>query len=168
MVSLASWCMISRIMRQAAEQPSGLEWMLMGFSAAPAFSLRCTSILPSGKEGLESPSFNARLNKQPARLFRYGRNMRPFVVPMSHFIWLVFPEDVCERVVSYWGRRRSKVATYLLPVCLVMLRMVAPSLPMMAPTYCVGTSSLRGMSACGGLQGIPELGEPPCGPLRGP
>lgn len=40
LVSLASWCMMSRIMRQAAEQPSGVEWMLMGFSAAPAFSLR--------------------------------------------------------------------------------------------------------------------------------
>lgn len=40
LVSLASWCMISRIILQAAEQPSGVEWMLIGFSAAPAFSLR--------------------------------------------------------------------------------------------------------------------------------
>lgn len=62
----------------------------------------------------------------------------------------------------------AKEGTHLLPVCLVMLRMVAPSLPMIAPTYCVGTSSLRGMSACGGLLGIPELGEPPRGPPRGP
>ncbi len=49
LVSLASWCMSSRIMRQAAEQPSGVEWMLIGFSAAPAFSLRCTSILQQQK-----------------------------------------------------------------------------------------------------------------------
>ncbi|TNN84469.1 hypothetical protein EYF80_005169 [Liparis tanakae] len=28
------------IMRQAEEQPSGVEWMVMGFSAAPAFSFR--------------------------------------------------------------------------------------------------------------------------------
>lgn len=40
LVSLASFCMISMIMRQAAEQPSGVEWMVMGFSAAPAFSFR--------------------------------------------------------------------------------------------------------------------------------
>lgn len=58
LVSFASCCMISRIMRQAAEQPSGLEWMLMGFSAAPAFSLRCTSILRSRSGGLESLPYN--------------------------------------------------------------------------------------------------------------
>lgn len=40
LVSLASFCMISMIMRQAAEQPSAVEWMVMGFSAAPAFSFR--------------------------------------------------------------------------------------------------------------------------------
>lgn len=44
-VSFASFCMISKIILQAAEQPSGVEWMLIAFSAAPAFSLRCTSIL---------------------------------------------------------------------------------------------------------------------------
>lgn len=59
-------------------------------------------------------------------------------------------------------------STHLLPVCLVMLRIVAPSLPIMAPTYCVSTSNLKGRSACGGLEGIPELGDTPLGPPRGP
>lgn len=45
LVSFASFCMISKIILQAAEQPSGVEWMLIAFSAAPAFSFRCTSIL---------------------------------------------------------------------------------------------------------------------------
>lgn len=48
LVSFASFCMISKIILQAAEQPSGVEWMLMAFSAAPAFSFRCTSILQAG------------------------------------------------------------------------------------------------------------------------
>lgn len=47
LVSLASLCIISRIILQAEEQPSGVEWTLMAFSAAPAFSFLCTSILTS-------------------------------------------------------------------------------------------------------------------------
>lgn len=50
LVSLASFSMISMIMRQAAEQPSGVEWMVMAFSAAPAFSFRWMSTLSDKKE----------------------------------------------------------------------------------------------------------------------
>lgn len=45
LVSSASFCMISRIMRHASEHPSGVAWMVMGFSAAPAFSFRWISTL---------------------------------------------------------------------------------------------------------------------------
>lgn len=44
-VSRASFCMISMMLLQAELQPSGVEWTVMGFSAAPAFSLRWMSIL---------------------------------------------------------------------------------------------------------------------------
>lgn len=44
-VSIASFCMISMMFRQAELQPSGVEWTVIGFSAAPAFSLRWMSIL---------------------------------------------------------------------------------------------------------------------------
>lgn len=45
LVSFASLCIISKIILQAEEQPSGVECTLMAFSAAPAFSFLCTSIL---------------------------------------------------------------------------------------------------------------------------
>lgn len=51
LVSLASLCMISKIILQAEEQPSGVEWTLMAFSAAPAFSFLCTSILRTTRTG---------------------------------------------------------------------------------------------------------------------
>ena len=38
LVSSASFCMISRIMRHASEVPSGVAWMVKGFSVAPEFS----------------------------------------------------------------------------------------------------------------------------------
>lgn len=63
LVSFASFCMISKIILQAAEQPSGVEWMLIAFSAAPAFSFRCTSILQAqdqcwgGAQGRGSVAF---------------------------------------------------------------------------------------------------------------
>lgn len=45
LVSAASFCMISMMVVQALEQPSGVEWIVMGFSAAPAFSFLWMSIL---------------------------------------------------------------------------------------------------------------------------
>lgn len=51
LVSLASLCMISKIILQAEEHPSGVEWTLMAFSAAPAFSFLCTSILRTTSTG---------------------------------------------------------------------------------------------------------------------
>lgn len=51
LVSFASLCMISKIILQAEEQPSGVEWTLMAFSAAPAFSFLCTSILGTTGRG---------------------------------------------------------------------------------------------------------------------
>lgn len=63
--------------------------------------------------------------------------------------------------------------TYFEWVCLVMLRIVAPSLPMIAPTNCVGTSMRSGMSDCT-LGRAPKPGEPDRGgpralkPLRPP
>lgn len=49
LVSIASFCMISMMVIQALEQPSGVEWMVMGFSAAPAFSFLWMSILQRGR-----------------------------------------------------------------------------------------------------------------------
>lgn len=37
LVSSASFCMISRIMRHASEVPSGVAWIVTGFSAGPEF-----------------------------------------------------------------------------------------------------------------------------------
>lgn len=56
--------------------------------------------------------------------------------------------------------------TYFECVCLVILRMVAPSLPMMAPTNWVGTSMRSGMSDCN-LGRVPRGGEGWRGAPRG-
>ena len=48
-VSRASFCMISMMVVHALEQPSGVEWIVMGFSAAPAFSFLWMSILELGQ-----------------------------------------------------------------------------------------------------------------------
>lgn len=71
LVSLASFCMMSRIILQAAEQPSGVEWMLMAFSAAPAFSFRCTSILQ--KLGMGAGSGSPELPLSPKFVFAPGK-----------------------------------------------------------------------------------------------
>ena len=52
-VSMASFCMISMMVLQAFEQPSGVEWIVMGFSAAPAFSFLWMSILEQREDHLE-------------------------------------------------------------------------------------------------------------------
>ena len=54
LVSFASLCIISKIILQAEEQPSGVECTLMAFSAAPAFSFLCTSILRTARRKLVS------------------------------------------------------------------------------------------------------------------
>lgn len=50
LVSFASLCIISKIILHAEEQPSGVECTLMAFSAAPAFSFLCTSILRNSQD----------------------------------------------------------------------------------------------------------------------
>lgn len=70
LVSFASFCMISRIILQAAEQPSGVEWMLMAFSAAPAFSFRCTSILEAQDGSWGGGSSSAASQQHKCRLLR--------------------------------------------------------------------------------------------------
>ncbi len=57
------------------------------------------------------------------------------------------------------------LCTYFEWVCLVMLRIVAPSLPIIAPTNCVGTSMRSGMSDCT-LGRAPRPGEPARGGPR--
>lgn len=55
LVSSASFCMISRIMRHASEVPSGVAWMVTGFSAAPEFSFLWMSTL---QEKNQEPQHN--------------------------------------------------------------------------------------------------------------
>lgn len=111
-VSMASFCMISMMVLQALVHPSGVEWMVMGFSAAPAFSFLCMSILQTRKKKTWL-KVNASLQL---------KNLDP---------------PFCRAMTTYFEC-----------VCLVMLRMVAPSLPMIAPTNCVGTRMRRGTSDC--------------------
>lgn len=65
----------------------------------------------------------------------------------SHFTdgqWIhKFP---CNTLIS--AEKCNQNHAYFECVCLVILRMVAPSLPMMAPTNWVGTSMRSGMSDC--------------------
>lgn len=55
LVSSASFCIISRIIRHASEVPSGVAWMVTGFSAAPEFSFLWMSTL-EGKNQAQSHS----------------------------------------------------------------------------------------------------------------
>lgn len=73
LVSFASFCMISKIILQAAEQPSGVEWMLMAFSAAPAFSFRCTSILQARDGRWGGGSGSAAAQQHECRLLHSPR-----------------------------------------------------------------------------------------------
>lgn len=63
LVSSASFCMISRIMRHASEHPSGVAWMVMGFSAAPAFSFRWMSTLGRNNQQRRAPEMRLVAHK---------------------------------------------------------------------------------------------------------
>lgn len=100
---------------------------------------------------------------------------RPVSIQFFQQLWIftLIPEMDS---ASWEGRENSwcqcsdnswPLRTYFEWVCLVMLRMVLPSLPIIAPTNCVGTIMRSGM-IIGSLGRAPRPGEPARGGPRAP
>lgn len=131
---------------QAELHPSGVEWTVMGFSAAPAFSLRWTSILHVW--GGVNPQRSDR-HCQKAELYSSVTISGDMSKTHQHKGGSYTANRLTSQSDEHTSTEECNQShAYFECVCLVILRMVAPSLPMMAPTNWVGTSMRSGMSDC--------------------